>query len=35
MEVIARYIKSGPDVVASLVVRRRAETRLFLYGEYK
>ena len=35
MEVIARYIKSGPDVVASLVVRRKAETRLFLYGEYK
>jgi GH24 family phage-related lysozyme (muramidase) len=35
MEVIARYIKSGPDVVASLVVRRKAESRLFLYGEYK
>jgi GH24 family phage-related lysozyme (muramidase) len=35
MEVIARQIKSGPDVVASLVVRRKAESRLFLYGEYK
>lgn len=35
MEEIARHVKSGPDVVASLVRRRQHETRLFLYGVYR
>lgn len=31
---IKRHVRSGNRVVASLVRRREAETRMFLYGEY-
>ena len=35
LEEIARHIKSGPNVVDSLVRRRKHEARLFLYGVYR
>ena len=35
MAEIARHVRSGPTIVASLVRRRQHEARLFLYGIYQ
>ncbi len=35
MEELSRHVTSGGEVVRSLVRRRRAEARMFLYGEYQ